>query len=98
MRDRQGCLAGLLELFMLNALFDWLQRQFGFGRGCSCFLPLRHLPNATSRDADCTPDGCMQLAQRKERSTKWKAILRYLLPNTLVALPHHSRTLWQSRA
>ncbi|CAG0951457.1 hypothetical protein ANRL3_00263 [Anaerolineae bacterium] len=36
MRDRQGCLAGLLELFALNALFDWLQRQFGFGKGCSC--------------------------------------------------------------
>jgi hypothetical protein len=36
MRDRQGCLAGLLELLALNALFDWLQRQFGFGKGCSC--------------------------------------------------------------
>jgi hypothetical protein len=35
-RDRQGCLAGLLELFFLNALFDWLQERFGFGRGCSC--------------------------------------------------------------
>ena len=35
--DRQGCLAGLLELFLLNKLFDWLQRQFGFGRGCSGF-------------------------------------------------------------
>ena len=33
--DRQGCLAGLLELFLLNKLFDWLQRSFGFGRGCS---------------------------------------------------------------
>jgi hypothetical protein len=36
MRDRQGCLAGLLELFLLNKLFDWLQGRFGFGRGCSC--------------------------------------------------------------
>ncbi len=27
MRDRQGCLAGLLELFLLNTLFDWLQRN-----------------------------------------------------------------------
>ena len=36
---RQGCLAGLLELFLLNQLFDWLQRQYGFGRGvwgCGC--------------------------------------------------------------
>ncbi len=34
--NRGGCLQGLLELFLLNTLFDWLQRQFGFGRGCSC--------------------------------------------------------------
>ncbi len=33
---RQGCLEGLLELFLLNALFDWLQERFGFGRGCGC--------------------------------------------------------------
>ena len=33
--DRRGCLAGLLELFLLNTLFDWLQKNFGFGRGCS---------------------------------------------------------------
>jgi hypothetical protein len=36
MQRRQGCLAGLLEIFFLNTLFDWLQRRFGFGRGCSC--------------------------------------------------------------
>jgi hypothetical protein len=36
MERRQGCLEGLLELFLLNALFDWLQRRFGFGRGVSC--------------------------------------------------------------
>ena len=33
---RQGCLAGLLQLLMLDVLFDWLQRRFGFGKGCSC--------------------------------------------------------------
>ncbi len=36
MRDRQGCLAGLLELFLLDRLYVWLERRFGFGRGCSC--------------------------------------------------------------
>ena len=35
-RRRQGCLQGLLEMFMLNTLFDWLQDRFGFGRGPSC--------------------------------------------------------------
>ncbi len=33
---RQGCLQGLLEMFMLDALFGWLESRFGFGRGCSC--------------------------------------------------------------
>ena len=36
MRDRQGCLAGLLELFLLDKVFNWAERRFGFGRGCSC--------------------------------------------------------------
>jgi len=36
MKNRQGCLAGLLELFLLDKLFDWLQQKYGFGRGCSC--------------------------------------------------------------
>ena len=36
MRNRQGCLSGLLQLFLLDALFDWLQDRFGFGRGASC--------------------------------------------------------------
>ena len=36
MRNRQGCLAGLLEFFLLDKLFNWLERRFGFGRGCSC--------------------------------------------------------------
>ena len=37
MRGRHGCLAGLLQLFLLDKLFDWLQDRFGFGRGCSGF-------------------------------------------------------------
>ena len=36
MRDRPGCLTGLLELAFLNWIFDALQERFGFGRGCSC--------------------------------------------------------------
>jgi hypothetical protein len=37
--NRPGCLTALLELFLLNKLFEWLQRNFGFGRGligCGC--------------------------------------------------------------
>ena len=38
--DRSGCLMGLLQLFLLDRLFNWLQRSFGFGRGgligCGC--------------------------------------------------------------
>ncbi len=33
---RQGCLQGLLELFLLDTLFNWMEQRFGFGRGCSC--------------------------------------------------------------
>jgi hypothetical protein len=33
---RSGCLTGLLKLFLLDALFDFLQEKVGFGRGCSC--------------------------------------------------------------
>ncbi len=36
MERRPGCLAGLLKLFLLDVIFDWLQDRFGFGRGCSC--------------------------------------------------------------
>jgi hypothetical protein len=36
MRDRPGCLSGLLKLAFLNWIFDWLQDRFGFGRGVSC--------------------------------------------------------------
>jgi hypothetical protein len=35
MDNRPGCLSGLLKLFLLDKLFDWLQDRFGFGRGCS---------------------------------------------------------------
>ena len=33
MKNRQGCLASLLELFLLDKLFNWLERRFGLGRG-----------------------------------------------------------------
>ncbi|NOR82696.1 MAG: hypothetical protein GQ526_04310 [Ardenticatenales bacterium] len=36
MRDRPGCLQGLIRLALLNWLFDLLQERFGFARGCSC--------------------------------------------------------------
>ena len=36
MERRQGCLVGLAKLFFINAIFDWLQERFGFGRGLSC--------------------------------------------------------------
>lgn len=36
MRDRPGCLSGLLKLAFLSWIFDWLQERFGFGRGASC--------------------------------------------------------------
>lgn len=36
MERRNGCLVGLLKLAFLNAIFDWLQDRFGFGRGASC--------------------------------------------------------------
>ena len=37
MGDRPGCLSGVLKLLLLNWLFDWLQENFGFGRGCTGF-------------------------------------------------------------
>ena len=44
MGDRPGCLGGLFRLFLLESLFNWLQRMFGFGRGgcggCGCGLIL----------------------------------------------------------
>ena len=36
MNSRPGCFSGLLKLVLLDWLFDWLQKRFGFGRGCSC--------------------------------------------------------------
>jgi len=36
MDRRSGCLGGLLRIFLLTWLFDWLQDKFGFGRGVSC--------------------------------------------------------------
>jgi hypothetical protein len=36
MNRRSGCLAGLFKLAVVNAVFDFLQERFGFGRGCSC--------------------------------------------------------------
>lgn len=38
MNDRPGCLSGLIKLFALNWIIDWLQERFGFGRGgvCGC--------------------------------------------------------------
>jgi len=43
-RDRPGCLGGLLRLFLIDALFRFLQRSIGFGRGglggCGCGLIL----------------------------------------------------------
>jgi hypothetical protein len=42
MRNRQGCLAGLLELFFINKAYEWGQSRFGFGQrscsGCGCGL------------------------------------------------------------
>lgn len=44
MNDRPGCLGGILRLLLLGWLFDWLQDNFGAGRGgvcgCGCGLVL----------------------------------------------------------
>jgi hypothetical protein len=44
MDNRPGCLGGLLRLFLLDSLFNWLQRSVGFGRGgcggCGCGIIL----------------------------------------------------------
>ena len=34
MDNRSGCLGGLLKLFLLDKVFEWLQKRFGFGQGC----------------------------------------------------------------
>jgi len=37
---RSGCLPGLLKLFLLDKVFDWLQERFGYKSGscmgCGC--------------------------------------------------------------
>ncbi len=35
-RGGGGCLEQILELFLLTAVFNWLEDRFGFGRGASC--------------------------------------------------------------
>ena len=34
LQERPGCLPGLLKLFVLQRVYEWLQENFGFGRGC----------------------------------------------------------------
>ena len=36
MASRPGCFSRLAKLLLLDWLLDWLQKRFGFGRGCSC--------------------------------------------------------------
>ncbi len=36
MDDRPGCLSGLFKLFLIDAIFDFFQEKFGFGRGGCC--------------------------------------------------------------
>ncbi len=40
MQKKQGCLAGIGEIFLLRWLFDWLQQKFGYRSGtcmgCGC--------------------------------------------------------------
>jgi hypothetical protein len=42
--DRPGCLVGLLKLFLLDRVFNWLQSTIGFGKGgcwgCGCGIIL----------------------------------------------------------
>lgn len=36
MDERPGCLSGLFKLAVFTWIFDWLQDNFGFGKGLSC--------------------------------------------------------------
>jgi hypothetical protein len=36
MNERPGCLSGLLKLFLVDAIFDFMQEKFGFQRGGCC--------------------------------------------------------------
>lgn len=44
--QKPGCLSGLLKLFLLDKLFDWLQEKFGYksgscmGVGCGVILTI----------------------------------------------------------
>ena len=44
MDQRPGCLGGLFRIFLLDTVFNWLQRTIGYGRGgcggCGCGLIL----------------------------------------------------------
>jgi cell division protein FtsX len=46
MRDeKQGCLGGLLQLFLVKKVYDWAQQKFGYGNGifgcgCGCLLTI----------------------------------------------------------
>jgi hypothetical protein len=37
---RSGCLSGLMKLFLLDKVYDWLQERFGYKQGgcvgCGC--------------------------------------------------------------
>ena len=52
--QKPGCLSGLLKLFLLDKLFDWLQKKFGYksgscmGCGCGFILMLIFLALAAS--------------------------------------------------
>jgi hypothetical protein len=54
MDNRPGCLSGLLKLFLLDRLFNWLQSRIGFGSGsclgfgCGIFLLILFLLLALS--------------------------------------------------
>lgn len=51
---RPGCLSGLMKLFLLDKLFDWLQERFGYkngsclGCGCGLILTIIFIMIATS--------------------------------------------------
>ena len=38
--DNQGCLSGLLQLFLAKKVYDWGQEKFGAKRGgcCGCII------------------------------------------------------------
>jgi hypothetical protein len=36
MSRQRGAGEGLLDILFVTAIFNWMEKQFGFGRGCSC--------------------------------------------------------------